>query len=123
MALVSPGVQVSVIDESFYTPAEPGTVPMIFVVSAQDKKNGAGTGTATATTSANSEKPYLVTSQRKDGTWQEPHFTGCGFPGYGIGDLPKAMKNSAILNNQGEELAKGFMIKYHLYSNYFPLDE
>ena len=28
MALVSPGVQVSVIDESFYTPAEPGTVPM-----------------------------------------------------------------------------------------------
>ena len=65
MALVSPGVQVSVIDESFYTPAEPGTVPMIFVVSAQDKKNGAGTGTATATTSANSEKPYLVTSQRE----------------------------------------------------------
>ena len=64
---------------------------------------------------------YLVTSQRKDGTWQEPHFTGCGFPGYGIGDLPKAMKNSAILNNQGEELAKGFMIKYHLYRNYFPL--
>ena len=45
MALVSPGVQVSVIDESFYTPAEPGTVPMIFVVSAQDKRNGAGTGT------------------------------------------------------------------------------
>ena len=31
MAIVSPGVQVSVIDESFYTPAEPGTVPMIFV--------------------------------------------------------------------------------------------
>ena len=47
MALVSPGVQVSVIDESFYTPAEPGTVPMIFVVSGQDKTNGAGTGTAT----------------------------------------------------------------------------
>lgn len=64
---------------------------------------------------------YLVTSQRKDGTWQEPHFTGCGFPGYGIGDQPKAVKNSAILNNQGEELAKGFMIKYHLYPNYFPL--
>ena len=38
--LVSPGVQVQVIDESFYTPAEPGTVPMIFFVSAQDKKNG-----------------------------------------------------------------------------------
>ena len=65
MALVSPGVQVSVIDESFYTPAEPGTVPMIFVVSAQDKTNGAGTGTAAATTAANAGKPYLVTSQRE----------------------------------------------------------
>ena len=42
MALVSPGVQVSVIDESFYTPAEPGTVPMIFVASAQDKTNTGG---------------------------------------------------------------------------------
>ena len=65
MALVSPGVQVSVIDESFYTPAEPGTVPMIFVVSAQDKSNAAGTGTAEGTLKANAGKPYLVTSQRE----------------------------------------------------------
>jgi hypothetical protein len=65
MALVSPGVQVNVIDESFYTPAEPGTVPMIFVVSAQDKANAAGTGTAQATLKANAGKPYLVTSQRE----------------------------------------------------------
>ena len=65
MALVSPGVEVKVIDESFYTPAEPGTVPMIFVVSAQDKQNASGTGTATGTTSANAGKPYLVTSQRE----------------------------------------------------------
>ena len=50
MALISPGVQVSVIDESFYTPAEPGTTPMIFVVSAQDKANASGTGTARGTT-------------------------------------------------------------------------
>jgi len=64
MALVSPGVQVSVIDESFYTPAEPGTTPMIFVVSAQDKKTAAGTSTATGTTLANAGKPYLLTSQR-----------------------------------------------------------
>ena len=41
MALTSPGVQVSVIDESFYTPAEPGTVPMIFVASASNKTNAA----------------------------------------------------------------------------------
>ena len=38
MALISPGVQVSVIDESFYTPAEPGTTPMIFVVSHKTKQ-------------------------------------------------------------------------------------
>ena len=62
--LVSPGVQVSVIDESFYTPAEPGTTPMIFVVSAQDKKNGAGTATAAGTTKAKAGTPYLITSQR-----------------------------------------------------------
>ncbi len=65
MALTSPGVQVTVIDESFYTPAEPGTVPMLFVVSAQDKTNGSGTGTASATTKANAGKPFLVTSQRE----------------------------------------------------------
>ena len=65
MALVSPGVQVSVIDESFYTPAEPGTVPMIFVASAQDKTNSSGTGTALGTLAANAGKIYLMTSQRE----------------------------------------------------------
>ena len=64
MALTSPGVQVSVIDESFYTPAEPGTVPMIFVASASNKTNAAGTGTAQGTLKANAGKPYLLTSQR-----------------------------------------------------------
>jgi hypothetical protein len=64
MALTSPGVQVSVIDESFYTPAEPGTTPMIFVATAQDKSNASGTGTAAGTTKANAGKPYLLTSQR-----------------------------------------------------------
>ena len=64
MALTSPGVQVSVIDESFYTPAEPGTVPMVFVASASNKTNAAGTGTAQGTIKANAGKPYLLTSQR-----------------------------------------------------------
>ena len=64
MALTSPGVQVSVIDESFYTPAEPGTVPMIFVATAENKTNGAGTGIAAGTLKANAGKPYLLTSQR-----------------------------------------------------------
>ncbi len=65
MALTSPGVEVSVIDESFYTPAEPGTVPIIFVATSENKLNGAGTGTAPGTTKANAGKPYLLTSQRE----------------------------------------------------------
>lgn len=61
--LISPGVSVTVIDESFYTPAASGTIPLIFVVSAQDKINPSGT-TAAGTLSANAGKVYLVTSQR-----------------------------------------------------------
>jgi len=64
MALVSPGVQVTVIDESFYTPAEPGTTPLIVVATAQNKTNAAGTGTAAATTAANIGVAYRLTSQK-----------------------------------------------------------
>lgn len=64
MALTSPGVEVKVIDESFYTPAEPGTVPLIIVTSAQDKTNGAGDGIAPGTTQANAGQVYLITSQK-----------------------------------------------------------
>ena len=39
---------------------------------------------------------YLLSTQEADGTWQEEHFTGTGFP-------------------------KVFYLKYHLYSVYFPL--
>ena len=39
---------------------------------------------------------YLIRTQREDGSWDEPHFTGTGFPG-------------------------DFMINYHLYRHYFPL--
>lgn len=65
MALTSPGVQVTVIDESFYTPAEPGTTPLIVIATAQDKSNAAGTGTAVGTTSANVNKAFKITSQRE----------------------------------------------------------
>jgi hypothetical protein len=62
--LSSPGVSVTVIDESFYTPAAPGTTPLIIVASAQDKRNGAGTGVAPGTLKANAGKVYLLTSQK-----------------------------------------------------------
>lgn len=65
MALVSPGVQVNVIDESFYTPAEPGTVPLIFVATAENKPNVAGTGVAPGTLASNAGKLYLISSQRE----------------------------------------------------------
>ena len=64
MALVSPGVEVTVVDESFYTPADPGTLPMIFVATASNKPNGSGTGTAPGTLGKNAGIPYLLTSQR-----------------------------------------------------------
>ena len=75
MALVSPGVEVNVIDESFYTPASAGTVPMIFVATASNKTKSSGTGTAQGTIKANAGKPYLITSQRELGeTFGDPLF-------------------------------------------------
>ena len=62
--LQSPGVQVQVIDESFYTPAAPGTVPLIFVASASNKANASATGTAPGTLAANAGKVWTITSQR-----------------------------------------------------------
>ena len=73
--LQSPGVSVTVIDESFYTPAGAGTVPMVFVASGQDKANGAGTGAAQGTTSANAGKIWVITSQRDlTDTFGTPYF-------------------------------------------------
>jgi len=75
MALVSPGVEVKVIDESFYTPAAAGTVPMIFVATASNKKSSSGSGTAAGTIKANAGRPYLLTSQRELGeTFGDPTF-------------------------------------------------
>ena len=62
--LSSPGVSVTVIDESFYTPAAAGTVPLIVVASAESKQNGAGTGIAQGTLKANAGQVYLLTSQK-----------------------------------------------------------
>jgi squalene-hopene/tetraprenyl-beta-curcumene cyclase len=58
---------------------------------------------------------FLLERQRTDGAWDEESFTGCGFPGYGVGE-----ERGARIN-EGRELAAGFMIRYHLYRNCFPL--
>ena len=39
---------------------------------------------------------YLLKTQRKDGSWDEPYYTGTGFP-------------------------RVFYLMYHLYRDYFPL--
>jgi hypothetical protein len=64
MALVSPGVEVTIIDQSQYLPAASNSVPLLILATAQNKANAAGTGVAPATTKANANKLYLITSQR-----------------------------------------------------------
>jgi phage tail sheath protein FI len=75
MALTSPGVEVSVINESFYVPSDAGTTPLFIVASSQDKQNGAGDGTATGTQTANANTAYLISSQRElTETFGDPKF-------------------------------------------------
>jgi len=63
--LISPGVSISVSDESFYAAAGAGSVPLIVIATAQDKKAPDGTSTAAYTTSATAGKLYQITSQRE----------------------------------------------------------
>ena len=75
MALTSPGVQVSVIDESFYTTAEPGTRPLFIVATAANKTPSSGLGTALGTTSAYNGRVWTITSQRELAeTFGDPSF-------------------------------------------------
>jgi len=75
MALTSPGVEVSVINESFYVPSDAGTTPLFIVASGQDKAPGSGSGTADGTTTANANTAYLISSQRElTETFGDPKF-------------------------------------------------
>lgn len=65
---------------------------------------------------------YLSDTQLDDGTWNEPYYTGTGFPGYGFGarlDFKDEATRSRIA--QGTELQRAFMINYNMYRHYFPL--
>jgi len=75
MALVSPGVEVTIIDESNYVASAAGTVASIIVATAQDKTSGTGTGTASGTTAANAGSTFLIGSQRElVSTFGNPNF-------------------------------------------------
>lgn len=65
MALISPGVEVSVIDQSQYGSAGQGTVPLIILATQSNKDNVSGTGFAEGTIPAKANTPYLLTSQRE----------------------------------------------------------
>lgn len=62
---------------------------------------------------------WLIRTQQ-EGSWEEPQYTGTGFPGYAVGeriDLSGSGRDLA----QGIELSRAFMINYNLYRHYFPL--
>ena len=91
MALTSPGVEVTVVDESFYVPGIPGAVPLVVVATAQDKTSGTGTGTAAGTTSANANEIFLISSQRElTQTFGDPTFytdaSGTPLQGYELNE-------------------------------------
>jgi len=73
--LVSPGVSVSIIDESAYASAGNGTVPVIVLATRSSKYSPDGT-TATYTTAPFALKPLVITSQRElVQLYGEPSFT------------------------------------------------
>ena len=79
MALVSPGVQVSITDESFFSSSGPGTVPLIMIATKQDKLTPDGSGIAQGTTAANADQLYLISSQRELlQTFGDPDFNEVG---------------------------------------------
>ena len=91
MALISPGVEVTVIDESNYTPNEAGTVASFVIATAQDKLSGTGSGIASGTTAANAGKTFLIGSQRElTSTFGNPTFyntaTGSPINGYELNE-------------------------------------
>jgi hypothetical protein len=64
MALISPGVEVTVIDESQFIPSAVNTVPYFLIATAQNKVSGDGVTVAAGTVAANANRTYLITSQR-----------------------------------------------------------
>lgn len=101
MALVSPGVEVTVIDESQYIPSAVNTVPYFIVATAQNKVSADGLTVAAGTTAANANKTYLITSQRDlAATFGVPFFynttTGTPINGYELNEYGLLSAYSAL---------------------------
>ena len=64
---------------------------------------------------------YLLQTQQPDGHWEEPYFTGTGFPGYIKGERVARVPGPGERGFQDMAMSAGFMINYHLYRNTWPL--
>jgi hypothetical protein len=101
MALLSPGVEVTVVDQSQYIPAAVNSVPYILLATAQNKVSGTGVGVAAGTLQANANRVYLITSQRDlSATYGVPFFykTTAGTPinGYELNEYGLLAAYSAL---------------------------
>lgn len=101
MALISPGVEVSIIDESTYIPAATNSVPYILLATAQNKATPSGVGVAAGTLAANANQIYLITSQRDlVNTFGNPFFykttTGTPINGYELNEYGLLAAYSAL---------------------------
>jgi hypothetical protein len=74
MALVSPGLQITVTDESQYVPGAVGTVPLVILATGQDKLSPSGT-VAADTTASRAGKLLAYSSQRE-------LITAMGYPSF-----------------------------------------
>ncbi len=89
--LVSPGVSISVVDQSINVGAGPGTVPLIFIVTQQNKSDPTGTYTvAPGTTQASAGVVWSITSQMElVQTFGDPVFysvSGTSINGYPLNE-------------------------------------
>ena len=101
MALVSPGVEVTIIDQSQYIPAATNSVPYILLATASNKISGSGVGIAAGTLQVNANRVYLITSQRDlAATYGVPFFyqTTAGTPinGYELNEYGLLAAYSAL---------------------------
>jgi hypothetical protein len=83
--LVSPGVDVQIINEAIYGSAGPGTIPLIVMATRSNKPSPTGVGIAPGTVPSEAGKLYLATSQRElNQTFGNPFFaTVQGTPVHG----------------------------------------
>jgi hypothetical protein len=99
--LVSPGVQVTVVDNSQYIPGATNSVPYVLIATASNKVSGSGTGIAAGTLDVNANKLYLMTSQRDiANTFGVPFFyqtsTGTPINGYELNEYGLLAAYSAL---------------------------